>query len=59
MPVLLAGDEFVLNRLLAEELAAVAGAERLGRCASSSSRGRPCRSAAVAEVDEAAGTEDR
>ena len=28
VPVLLAGDEFVLNRLMAEELAAVAGAAR-------------------------------
>ena len=39
VPVLLAGDEFVLNRLMADELASVAGPAP-GRCARSNSRGR-------------------
>ena len=57
VPVLLAGDEFVLNRLLAEELAAVAGADAWAL--------RELRFpwptvpfGQVAEVEEAAGSED-
>ena len=58
MPVLLAGDEFVLYRLIAEELAAVAGAEawalrELDLPWPDEPMGR------VAEVDEASGTEDQ
>jgi len=58
VPVLLAGDEFVLNRLMADELASVAspGAWALRTLEF------PWPSAAfgqVAEVDEAAGTEDQ
>jgi D-3-phosphoglycerate dehydrogenase len=57
VPVLLAGDEFVLNSLLAEELAAVAGADawsvhELAFPWPTVPFGR------VAEVDEAAGDED-
>jgi len=56
--VLLAGDEFVLNRLLAEELASVAGADawalrELAFPWPTVPFGQ------VAEVDEAAGTEDQ
>jgi D-3-phosphoglycerate dehydrogenase / 2-oxoglutarate reductase len=58
VPVLLAGDEFVLNRLLAAELASVAGADawtlrELEFPWPSTPFGR------VAEVDEAAGSEDQ
>jgi D-3-phosphoglycerate dehydrogenase len=58
VPVLLAGDEFVLNRLLAEELATVAGADawtlrELEFPWPTTPFGQ------VGEVDEAAGTEDQ
>ena len=58
VPVLLAGDEFVLNRLMADELASVAGT---GAWALRTLE-FPWPSVAfgqVAEVDEAAGTEDQ
>ena len=58
VPVLLAGDEFVLNRLMADELASVAGT---GAWALRELE-FPWPSVAfgqVAEVDEAAGTEDQ
>jgi D-3-phosphoglycerate dehydrogenase / 2-oxoglutarate reductase len=58
VPVLLAGDEFVLNRLLAAELASVAGADAWTlRELEFPWPSTPFRR--VAEVDEAAGSEDQ
>jgi D-3-phosphoglycerate dehydrogenase / 2-oxoglutarate reductase len=58
VPVLLAGDEFVLNRLMAEELDAVAGAE-VWALRELEFPWPSVPFGPVAEVDEAAGTEDQ
>jgi D-3-phosphoglycerate dehydrogenase / 2-oxoglutarate reductase len=61
VPVLLAGDEFVLNRLLAEELASVAGAAGTGAWTLRELEfpWPTVPFGQVAEVDEAAGDEDQ
>jgi D-3-phosphoglycerate dehydrogenase len=58
VPVLLAGDEFVLNRLLAEELASVAGVDSWA-LRELEFPWPTVPFGQVAEVDEAAGSEDQ